>query len=339
MADPQDPYAEIAKPDQSDPYAEIAKEPEQESWLHKTFAPRPALAAPGAKPFHADSELPGSSEGANMTEGLADWTKEGPGRMGAGVMDVGRGNFAKGGHEILSGAGTTMTPMAPFMAVGAPALTARMMVGGYLGGKAAGAGAEALGATPDQADLASDAGNIIGGGVAGFGHKMLPNAGHAGQLLESVKQKAGNVPVDTMELQRIVGNALEQKARGGGPLPPPMKMFVKRMNDPTMPPVTYGELRDFASNSGRLSAKANRAMSPTMKKYLGDFAGGANEANRQAAASVGQEEPYSQGMNEYRRAMKIRNAGNAVKKTAIGMAVPGALGYGGYKLYQELNKR
>ena len=64
MADPQDPYAAIAQPVQSaDPYAAIAK-PVEESWWHKTFAPRDPLAAPGAKSFKEGSrELPGSTEG------------------------------------------------------------------------------------------------------------------------------------------------------------------------------------------------------------------------------------------------------------------------------------
>jgi hypothetical protein len=180
----------------------------------------------------------------------------------------------------------------------------------------------------------------MGGGIResaiGEVGRMIPSRARAAATLESVKNVAGNVPVDTTTLTKVVNDALQQKARGGGPLPPPMKAFVKRMSDPTLPPVTYGELRDFASNSGRLSAKANRAMSPTMKKYLGDFSRGAGEANQEAAASVGQEEPYTQGMNEYRRASKMRDFGTAVKKAAIKGAIPTALGYG---LYRDLSNR
>lgn len=112
------------------------------------------------------SNLGSSSEGPALAENLAGYMDTGPGDIGRGVKDVVQGNIAKGGHEILSGAGTTLAPAMGFVPGGTLLRTA---AGGYIGGKAAGAVAQAAGANPDQQQFTEDLGNLAGGSAAGTG--------------------------------------------------------------------------------------------------------------------------------------------------------------------------
>lgn len=109
------------------------------------------------------------------------WAQKGPKAVYEGLKDIYAGNYAKGGHEAISGAGLTALPF-----VAAPAVSAAIanplgmglaLGGGYLGMKGAQAGAEALGATEDQAALAGDIGGLasgVVGGRAGAAVRRLP---------------------------------------------------------------------------------------------------------------------------------------------------------------------
>jgi hypothetical protein len=109
-------------------------------------------------------DIPGSFEG--HPENIGEWPVAGPGQVGAGVRDITRGEIARGGHEVIAGAGNTMMPFTPFVAVAAPATTARAISGGYIGGRGAEAGARLINLSPEQTQLAGDVGNLIAGGVA-----------------------------------------------------------------------------------------------------------------------------------------------------------------------------
>lgn len=114
-----------------------------------------------------------------MLEGLSDYDRAGFGEMGGGVKDIAHGDFAKGAHRIISGAGSAAAPVVlPFAAAGAPAATATALATGTAGQYAGKFGAKALGATDDQADLAGD----VTGLAAGFGGSKIP----AGKLARSV---------------------------------------------------------------------------------------------------------------------------------------------------------
>jgi len=194
--------------------------------------------------------------------------------------------------------------------------------------------------------IATDEGSLpmnIGATAANllpFGHgisdtiRMIPRAGRAGETLNAVAKVAGDVPADTSKIAPIIRRAVELKEHGAGTLPPPLRMFEKNYVRPNAP-ITFNEMRDFGSTSGRLSAKAQKAMSPLMKGQLKQFAGAVDEANRAAAESVGQGEKYAQGINEYRRAMKMRDFG----KKAAGATAAAAIPYGGYRLYQMAKSR
>jgi hypothetical protein len=112
-----------------------------------------------------EGEMPGVSEGAGLRKALAGWTEEGPGGIIKGARDIGRGDIARGGHEVISGAGITALPTLPFVAAAAPLATARTIAGSAIGGHLAGKGAEALGANPDQSAVAGDVGSLVGGGI------------------------------------------------------------------------------------------------------------------------------------------------------------------------------
>jgi hypothetical protein len=59
-----------------------------------------------------DVGLPGSTEGAPLMQGLADYDKASGGEVGGGVHDILQGNVAKGLHRIISGVGSGVAPMA-----------------------------------------------------------------------------------------------------------------------------------------------------------------------------------------------------------------------------------
>jgi hypothetical protein len=99
------------------------------------------------------------------------WATNGPHAVVQGIKDFMGGDYAKGAHEAISGAGITALPMvagpAVMAAAGAPVTAAATLAGGYAGGKLAPMAAEALGATPDQAALAGDVGMVAGGAAGG----------------------------------------------------------------------------------------------------------------------------------------------------------------------------
>lgn len=144
------------------------------SRIKSELAPRDPMSMPGAQ--RPTGTMPGSTEGPGMLEGLSDWDKASFGEMGGGAADMARGNVARGAHRVISGAGASTVPLLPFAAAGAPVALLRTLVGGYAGGKAGQAGAEALGADEDQAALAGDVGNLAGGyGAYKVGDISAPN--------------------------------------------------------------------------------------------------------------------------------------------------------------------
>jgi hypothetical protein len=152
--------------------------------------PKQPLDMPGAKSFKEGSkELPGSSEGVNFAEALHDYDQASGGELGGGVVDIIHGNVARGLHRIISGASSAVTPLAPLAApamAAAPLATALSVGGGIGGAKVARAGAEAVGATPDQADLAAD----VGGFAGGYAGSKIPMVGGKALLLGKTPAEA-----------------------------------------------------------------------------------------------------------------------------------------------------
>jgi hypothetical protein len=117
--------------------------------------------------------MPGVSEGAGLAGGLSEYDKSVAEGVGGGVKDIAKGNVARGAHEVIGGVGSALTPILPFVGAAAPGATLKAFGGGALGGAVGQAGAEALGATPDQAALAGDIGNIAGGYGTIKGSQMI----------------------------------------------------------------------------------------------------------------------------------------------------------------------
>lgn len=189
-------------------------------------------------------------------------------------------------------------------------------------------------------DIGATAANLLpfAVGMKKFG-EALPSATRAGETLEGVSSQMRGTPVNAGPIDQAAIDALTQHEHGAGALPPPIRKYIKYAGGPggmrSFPGSTnipFEDARDFQSNSGRLSGKDLKAMSPKMKRELGNFAARTAEANQAAAEAGGQGEPYRQGLNEYRRAMQMRQFGKNVAKTAIPLAV-GAGGYGLMRRY------
>lgn len=101
----------------------------------------------------------------------ATFPVEGAKQVLRGVPALSNGRYARGASDVIEGTGKALSPIAiPALAanpLGVGAGIAASALGGY-GGRKAG---EAAGLSPDQIDLAGDAGSLIGG-VAGSSPKV-----------------------------------------------------------------------------------------------------------------------------------------------------------------------
>ncbi len=134
---------------------------------------------PAALKGFLPQNFPGAGEGANLAQPLGEYTSNVAGGIGGGVKNIAQGNVTRGTHEIIGGVGEALAPTLPMAAAAAPVATAGVLAGSYLGGKVAKYGASALGASPDQAALAEDVGNL----ATGYG--MVKGAGGLKALTET----------------------------------------------------------------------------------------------------------------------------------------------------------
>lgn len=140
-----------------------------QEWQGGVFNTDPSLVNSGVhfgEPNPKYHPLPGS----NKLDNYAGYVETGPIQAGKGAVNMAKGNIAKGGNQVFSGIGTTALPFAVMTAPAAPLATLRAVVGGIAGSKLASSGAQALGANPDQADLAGN----IGGAAGGYAANKIP---------------------------------------------------------------------------------------------------------------------------------------------------------------------
>lgn len=119
----------------------------------------------------------GQSSEVSMSAGLVP---SGPkSDITRGLHDIGQGEFARGAHGVVTGAGKLAAPalLAPIFAspaaIGSAAIAAST---GYVGSKVAETATSLLGGTEDQANLAGDVGGALAGG---FGPKVVPGIARA----------------------------------------------------------------------------------------------------------------------------------------------------------------
>lgn len=203
-----------ANPDPNNPAASIPNPSDPKS------SANPINQALTRDPGLGESQMPGASEGAGLREGLGEYVDRSGGDVVRGAGSVARGSIAKGTHQILSGAMNAATPALPFAAAAAPAAVARGAIAGAMGGTVAKSGAEAFGATPDQADVAGDVGGIAGAGL-GAGSTRSPRLG---RLLDAAKEEV-HIPV--------IGKVSKYAEAWKGPKPDPV---YPGASEPTAPP-------------------------------------------------------------------------------------------------------
>jgi hypothetical protein len=169
---------------------------------------------------------------------------------------------------------------------------------------------------------AMGAGAEAGGMAIGAGLKMLPNAARAAKLLEGVKGKAGDLPVDLSRSGDSLLRIKELSQAGHGNLPvinklierytAPVKTAIKGVREDAKP-LTYSEARDFYQAISKLSAKDSMAITGTMKRELGQFANALKQDIGDAADQAGQAAQYYSGMKEYHKAMKMARVADDMK--------------------------
>lgn len=117
-------------------------------------------------------------------------------------------------------------------------------------------------------------------------------------------------------------------ASRGGQMPKVMKDFIKRTTDPNQGDLTFSEARQFLSNAGqRLSTAEQMKMTPMAERYLSTFTKNLNDAIRSTAEDAGVLDDYTSAVNEYRQAMNLNAAWEAVKEQGVRIlkyAIPGA---------------
>lgn len=133
------------------------------------------------------------------------WGEHGPHAVVQGLRDLLAGNFSRGAHEVITGAGITAAPMiAPALlpaVAAAPGATALTVGGGAAAQHVASAVASEAGATPDQAALAGDVGSLgVGAAIAKVGVPMLARW--------STTRKASQMGADYMQSTRDIQSAL-----------------------------------------------------------------------------------------------------------------------------------
>jgi hypothetical protein len=201
---------------------------------------------------------------------------------------------------------------------------------------------EGFKAHPEEA-MESLGGNLVGGadamGMAGEAlpkiADAIPTRAKAGKLFESVMQDAGDKPVNLTRTMAPLERMEQLSSRGHGTISAADNLY-KRVN--TVNPLDYREARDWASGASRLSAQDKMSASPSLRSNFKQMSHALNDDIGDTATSVGRGEDYAKAMQDYRRASTMADAASAVGKVAKRMAIPAAVGAGGYSLYHALDK-
>ena len=181
------------------------------------------------------------------------------------------------------------------------------------------------GVLPVAAEMAIPGPGVVRGAKAAVG--MIPNAARAGEKFQEVMGAAKNVPIDVAEVGDVALR-ISKLAENGGSMPMSVRKLLYRLTDPKKGPLTYDDARDFASNISRLSVDEMKRIQPVVKREIAQLAAALNKANAEAAKLAGKGAEYKAAMREYARAMKLRDALDAVIRKAKQAALPAA-GLGG----------
>ncbi len=204
--------------------------------------------------------------------------------------------------------------------------------------------------------IASELPNAASGAIQGGGalidavKSRIPSTARAGANLQAIKNAAGNIPIDTTQIDPILERAQELNATGNGPPPDVIKKLSKRLADTTgkfagvkvqmaADPIPFGEGSDFGTAAGRLSASERMATKPMMERQVAQLAKALREANRGAAAQAGLGDAYDSAIAEYRSAARIADAQESIIKAVKKYGIKAAIGAGlSYEAYRGLTR-
>jgi hypothetical protein len=280
--------------------------------------------------------LPGVTEGAPLAEGLSDWDRSSFGQTGQGIGNIARGNVARGARQVIAGAGNMTLPAAalvgPATVLSNPGTALATLGGGAVGQVGARKGAEALGATPEQAQLAGDIGGIAGGIAGGAGGRIVGNAIRqrlpaglretAESLFNTVSQNAGKIPVNLNNAQEGATALLDWKDKvNPGPT---INKFLNRITDSEKGPLTYDEARDWYSLLSKLSADESSKLPPAVMRDLKGTVRGLKVDIGDSADQVGHAADYYRAMGNYAKAARMQETWQNLKQWAVPAAVKAA---------------
>ena len=298
--------------------------------------------------------LPGVTEGAPLAQGLSDWDRSSFGQAGQGIGNIARGNVARGARQVIAGAGNMTLPAAalagPATVLSNPGTALATLGGGAVGQVGATKAAQALGATPEQAQLAGDIGGIAsgiaGGAGAHFAGKAIRGRLPAGlresaeSLFDTVSQNAGKIPVQLTNAQEGATALLDWKEKvNPGPT---INKFLARVTDPKKGPLTYDEARDWYSLLRKLSADESSKLPDAVNRDLKGLVAGLRQDIGDSADQVGHAADYYRAMGNYAKAARMQETWQNLKQWAVPAAVKGAataagagtVGVTGYTLYR-----
>lgn len=176
----------------------------------------------------------------------------------------------------------------------------------------------------EQATTATNTPQMVGKGLETAAEMVLPGmaavdavptVAKAGAKFQDVMSAARSIPID-VNAPGAVALRIQQLAERGGSMPMAVRKFLGRITDPQQAPMAYEEARDFASNISRLSVNEFGRLTPAVAREVSNLRVTLNKSVAQAANQAGKGKEYAQAMNEYARAMKLRDAVDAATKGA-----------------------
>lgn len=116
----------------------------------------------------------------------------------------------------------------------------------------------------------------------------------------------------------------------------PLDSLYNRVN--TINPLDYDEARSRYSALGTLTGEDQMRATPTLQGATKKFNHAFGEDIGDTADRAGVGNQYRRGMTQYRRAARMSQAARSLGGVAKRVAIPAALGAGGYSIYKALEK-
>jgi hypothetical protein len=176
----------------------------------------------------------------------------------------------------------------------------------------------------------------------GAAAEAIPTAAKAGAKFNAAMAGARTMAVDVNAPGQVALRIADMAQHGGGTQfgPGPVRQFIQYITDPKKPQMTYEVARDFASNISRLSSKELASVPPAMMREVGNLRVALNKAVADAAGRAGMGAEHAQAMNEFAKAMRIRDATDALlegaKKGALYGVGGGTLAGAGFELGKKI---